>query len=374
MYHAGQSRDGCLSLVREETLNEHTQRVGEIRVNSASFMPYAEIVDAAYRGVLRREPDKACAEYVRQLETGLISLETFLQFLTSLDEFYQRCLPHDRKAAIAALYAAGSRSHGDPTSYPELSQRLIFWHFPKCAGTSIKRALAKSFHPLQLGQACRELDESGDHAKPTCQKFHAEHMNWSLYESLPRPAISLTAIREPRQRIASLFYFLRSLPGGGRGRFSAAAQAARSGVDDFFASAEPTVRNVVDNGMIRDVTEAYVTDSGIDPLRNDPDKWIDVAYERLVQFDAVFLVQEMIENQGQFPERVQSLLLSYFGAEAHPVEFLNVCREESTRIELPNHYVDSSSEYDAILYNRIAKNIRCGKLSAAKPRNTGVRH
>jgi hypothetical protein len=66
-----------------------------MRVNSVSHIPYAEIVDAAYRGVLRREPDAACAEYVRQLETGSISLETFLQFLTTLDEFYQRCLPRD---------------------------------------------------------------------------------------------------------------------------------------------------------------------------------------------------------------------------------------------------------------------------------------
>lgn len=343
-----------------------------MRVNSASHMPYAEIVAAAYRGVLRREPDAACAEYVRQLETGSISLQTFLQFLTSLDEFYQRCLPRDRKAAIAALYAAGSRLHGDPTAYPELSQRLIFWHFPKCAGTSIKRALAKSFHPLQLPPANWHVDAS-DHATPTCQKFYARHMTWSVYESLPRPAVSLAAIREPHERIASLFYFLRSLPEGDMSRFSAAARAARSGVDDFFTSADVAVRNVVDNGMIRDVTEAYVTDAGFDPLRSDPDRWIDLACERLVRFDAVFLVEEMIEHQGQFPARVSSLLSGYFGAAAHPVEFANVRREKATRIELPRHFVECSSEFDAVLYNRIVEHIRGRKSAAAESRTTGVR-
>jgi hypothetical protein len=255
--------------------------------------------------------------------------------------------------------------------YPELSQRLIFWHFPKCAGTSITRALAKSLHPLQLAPAGWRKPESDD-APPTWQRLHAGHLTWSVYESLPRPAISLAAIREPHERVASLFYFLRTLPEGDRNRFSAAARAARSGVDDFFTSADAAVRNVVDNGMIRDVTEAYVTDSGFDPLRSDPDRWIDLAYERLVRFDTIFLVEEMIENHGQFPARVRSLLSSYFGAATHPVKFENVRCEQATRIELPRHSVEWSSEFDAVLYNRIAEHIRGRKSAADASRTTGV--
>jgi hypothetical protein len=51
-------------------------------------------------------------------------------------------------------------------------------------------------------------------------------------------------------------------------------------------------------------------------------------------------------------------------ADAYPVEFMNVRRERATRIELPRHSVEWSSEFDSVLYNRIAERIR-GWESAA---------
>lgn len=317
-------------------------------------LKYEEIVVESYRGILRREPDAAASHYVSALEDGSVSLSGFFEFLTSLPEFYDRCQPSDRTAAIASLYADGLPARGNPDIFPAFDSSLIVWHFPKCAGNALKSGLASHFHPLQLGQwsGCRAKAAP---APSRQRRLFVGHMTWSEFVKLPRPATVLTLLRDPRERLESMYRYFTTIPCDRDDRYQPAVRAAKEGEASFFSPSDPAVLNVVDNGFVRDLTEAFIGTDGIDPLREKPDTFVDLAFQRVMEFDAIAFVEEIRDAQGMLPPRMAEVLRKYFGKEIGP---LGVVNETTRRIAVSAgwaRHLDEKTHYDRLLFARIRR-------------------
>ncbi len=268
-------------------------------------------VRTAFEGLLCREADEpSLAEYAEMLIDGRMSPPDLLRFFGSLNEFYDHARPQDMAHALSALYS-GEGYCGDPFLWRDGDLKLVVFHFPKTAGMALRRILMGQFHPLQLGHGGgRDREPGARYGR--YQKFYCGHMSWAEYEGIEEPKCTLTVLREPAARLVSLYRFLALLGASALPPFDRAAVAARRGPEDFVRSADPAVRNVVDNHYVRTLAGAEANET-VDPLREDPEGCLERALGRVLAFDDVLFVEEVRDRQGALPDRVANLLEARFG-------------------------------------------------------------
>lgn len=276
-----------------------------------------DVVQEAFRGILRREPDQASDYYIREILEGRLTLAQLFQFFASLDEFFERCDPKNREHAIACLYTnfAGGR-YGDPYGWHATEKSLVFFHFPKTAGVSILKSLSRRFHPIQLGYSRERLKRREDWG--AWQRLFGWHMRWDEFSLIPAPKLAITCFREPMDRQVSLYRFLSQFPGSAvvAPQFRPAVNAAiAEGPERFFAATDPTVRNETDNIYVRYLANAFISQDGFDPLEENSDEAIETAFHRAMAFDGVFFFDELPRNEGRLPPRIAALLNDYFQCE-----------------------------------------------------------
>ncbi|MGB3513195.1 MAG: sulfotransferase family 2 domain-containing protein [Microcoleaceae cyanobacterium] len=97
------------------------------------------------------------------------------------------------------------------------SKILIFPHIPKTAGTTLRSVILSQYpqdkvyllkvsqSPLEAAQKISEYDKK----RISC---YVGHMPYGLHKYLPESAIYITLIREPVDRIISMYYFIREEP------------------------------------------------------------------------------------------------------------------------------------------------------------------
>ena len=97
------------------------------------------------------------------------------------------------------------------------SKILIFPHIPKTAGTTLRSVILSQYSkekvyllkvsqtPLEAAQKISEDDQKRVHC-------YIGHMPYGLHQYLSKPAIYITLIREPVDRIISMYYFIREEP------------------------------------------------------------------------------------------------------------------------------------------------------------------
>lgn len=123
---------------------------------------------------------------------------------------------------------------------------LIYLHIPKCAGTSIMPLLRDNygdgFHRVRNGGGWRRFHELPEdrRASITCL---TGHLPWGLHECLPQPHRYAVMLRDPVDRVTSLYWFCRRFS---RHRFH--AQARRHSLAQFATSG---LFSDLDNGMTR---------------------------------------------------------------------------------------------------------------------------
>lgn len=258
------------------------------------------VVQAAYEGLLRRPADSALEHYVDRLVAGDLTIAQLLQYFVSLNEFYERVPLADRKRAIASLHGTEGQ-YADPYTWSPSTGNLVFFHFPKSAGMSIRRAISRFYHPLQIGSEVAIRETKG--AAGRHQRFFSWHMTWQQYLHLPQPTVTFTALRNPRDRLVSLYRFLKAIGRTALPPYLTGAVATESGQSAFFASDNPEIINQVDNCYVRTLAEAYAGPDG-DPLRSDPSRALELAVERVLQFDEVYFLDEVAQNGGKLPPRL----------------------------------------------------------------------
>ncbi len=195
---------------------------------------------------------------------------------------------------------------------PHSGDPLRFWHGPpvaflhleKTAGVSLAKLLTQMFHPQQID--------------PDPHRTVAPHLRVP-FAGRPAPAIRrhalifghydlpslhrldpgrtvITMLRNPADRILSLYYYWRSidlsrLPAGAA--HAAVRLAHCSDLLEFLGSDDPLVRDHIDNFYVRRLTGIYLTGASSDRLSDAPDAVLKLALQGLRRIDFVGITEEM---------------------------------------------------------------------------------
>jgi hypothetical protein len=95
-------------------------------------------------------------------------------------------------------------------------QRVIFLHVPKAAGSSLQRILDYQYKPTNTFSISRSrtVEEFKQLPRERREKIRLlkGHMYFGLHEFLPSPSTYITVLRDPVDRIISLYYFVLQSP------------------------------------------------------------------------------------------------------------------------------------------------------------------
>ncbi len=93
---------------------------------------------------------------------------------------------------------------------PAAAETVIFVHIPKAAGGTLRQIIARNYgrgevlHLHGTDSALRELDDDARRRL----KAVMGHWRFGLHELLPQPATYITMLREPVDRIVSMYYYV----------------------------------------------------------------------------------------------------------------------------------------------------------------------
>ena len=186
-------------------------------------------------------------------------------------------------------------------------KKLAFLHIPKCAGTSIHEVLVKYFNESEIcPERLRDLD-----CKPrglfVQYRFFSGHFTAASLDKISDNKFSFTVLRNPNDRIVSLYYFWRrhsdeiieteDLVGGRVAR-------SVSGLKEFLSLDAPVPRNHIRNEMTRALagniyTEKYDRYYEINNGKRVPIEKFEIvrrAVQTLNSFDFILLVDNIEQD------------------------------------------------------------------------------
>ena len=155
-----------------------------------------DLVRAAYRGLLKRDPD----------EEGLAA-------------HVGKLLRHRDPAALISEVARSDEHWSMLTTqkswpHPTLSYdhpAIVFLHIEKTAGTSVQNMLLEAFPKEQVYREHRDTLYRRSPAELSAYSVFAGHFNHDSLALIPRRELQLiTFVREPKKRLASLYHFWRA--------------------------------------------------------------------------------------------------------------------------------------------------------------------
>jgi hypothetical protein len=95
------------------------------------------------------------------------------------------------------------------------NETLIFLHIPKAAGTSLVAVLDRQFPPESIypvgNQAAEDLAALPEEQRRQIKLLHG-HMYFGLHGVLPQPCSYITLLRDPVERVASLYQYIQGRP------------------------------------------------------------------------------------------------------------------------------------------------------------------
>lgn len=171
--------------------------------------------------------------------------------------------------------------------------KVRFMHLEKTAGSSLITVLAAQFHPLQIHSQTdrRHAPSRSRSEQEALATAHREaEIVWGHYD-LPtmrrldrnEPRFTLCLLREPAERILSLYYFWHA----NQDEESVGLNFAReNGLLAFLRAEDVGIRNDIDNMYVRRLTGLFATRSG-DPLTDAPEASLAAAIEALDGLDFV---------------------------------------------------------------------------------------
>ena len=85
---------------------------------------------------------------------------------------------------------------------------IVFLHIPKTAGQTIHHQLARAVGPRHVSPIRTHTQALGQSQLPPGYLLHSGHIDWPDLESLPEDRFVFTVLRDPRERIASFYFYL----------------------------------------------------------------------------------------------------------------------------------------------------------------------
>jgi hypothetical protein len=87
---------------------------------------------------------------------------------------------------------------------------IVFLHLPKTAGQTIHNALTRAVAPATVSPIrVHTQAATGPGQFPPGHALYSGHLDWVEAHRLPPGRFAFTVLREPRERIASFYFFLR---------------------------------------------------------------------------------------------------------------------------------------------------------------------
>ena len=186
---------------------------------------------------------------------------------------------------------------------PVEATRLVFLHLPRTGGTTLHDTLAPNFRPEEC---CPERFAQLDRIPPAelaGYRFVSGHYRFDELALIPAPRYLVTVLRDPRERILSLYHYWRrhraqrvKEPGLDGPRI-----ARQLGLLEFLHSEEWVVVNAIDNSMACQLMGDAVsvgggrfgTRSARDRAPITPDAVVEGACQALLEFDCVGFTERL---------------------------------------------------------------------------------
>ena len=94
---------------------------------------------------------------------------------------------------------------------------LVFLHVPKTAGQSVHSELVRLVGgPAQVSPVRVHTQAGPEDQMPPGYRLYSGHIDWTGIDALPQDRFAFTVLRDPRERIASFYFYLldeaRKLP------------------------------------------------------------------------------------------------------------------------------------------------------------------
>ena len=198
---------------------------------------------------------------------------------------------------------------------PEHEWALLFAHIPKTAGSSLRDALGQLYLPDErlylydeetLEGAVHPAEFGGVPEEERAHlRFIAGHFYFDLYQQVPQESRYITAVRDPIDRVASLYFHYRRVAGitaetrdGSEGRLILEEGLS---LDEWGFGLE---RIEIDNDMVRHVSARRGVEFG-----TCTDDMLDDALEHVEQLAACVLIVERMRESVRMLESVLGVRL-----------------------------------------------------------------
>ncbi len=151
-------------------------------------------------------------------------------------------------------------------------KRVAFLHIPKCGGTTVFQHFKTNIGGGRSGRIAQF--DSMNFAKLDAKalersrraRFVSGHFGWTALSAAGADAFRFTVLREPFDRLVSLYKFSRTKQHSDNPIFSAVFEAAKQrSFGDFCLSTEPELKALIDNAMTRALADDYYPHSSAEP-------------------------------------------------------------------------------------------------------------
>jgi hypothetical protein len=193
------------------------------------------------------------------------------------------------------------RSSADVAPAPRTDRAaVLFMHIPKTAGTSLRSVLHEIVPPHErvylyprspnLGVPAERFPELPQEVRDQLRLVFG-HFRFGIHEALSQPAMYVTMIREPIDRLISLYYHHRGSPTAAHHR---AIVDGDLSLEDYLLSGMFTT----DNQMVRQITGTR----GV-PFGQSDDAMLELALGRIrTHFSAVLVMERMDASMRRLGE------------------------------------------------------------------------
>lgn len=171
----------------------------------------------------------------------------------------------------------------------ERPRRISFLHIPKCRGTTVFQHFKSNIGSSRSGRIARfDSMQFAEFSEPALAqvrraRFVSGHFGWNALAASGDDAFRFTVLREPFDRLASLYRFSRLKQDAESEVFAAVFEAAKQrSFADFCLSPEPALKSMINNAMARALAEDYFPFEAADPART-----LRTAIDHIDQLDLV---------------------------------------------------------------------------------------
>lgn len=209
--------------------------------------------------------------------------------------------------------------------------RVVFLHIPKCGGTSINYHFKSNFGGARSGMSVQLDSMTGSASDPEALErakkayYVAGHFGWSALNAVSDGAVTFTIVRDPFERLRSLFQFVRGHKRLKHPTFAKLAQLAQDmDFAQFCLSDDPDVRALTDNAMARTFASNYF------PFEPASAATVGAARANLDTFDVVIEAKRISTALPRLADATQTTLM--FGRDwlnrSRPVEKVAMSRQD----------------------------------------------